>query len=166
LPSSHTTQPPMATSPMLARWHTPFSILPPEIIKRIMLWTATSDLIDFYLETKRLQGHSLLPIMLTSKQFYQEMSELIYEKQAFNIFIDGSKSAEPMHKRCLKGFKTLYEQIPTIPWHLFRRIRFHLKPNITTPGSASALACEGYSAAEEYELYMSVVLMGFFSFCI
>jgi hypothetical protein len=46
---------------------TPFFTLPPEIIKKIMLWIATSDLIDFYRDTERPDSHSFLPIMLTSK---------------------------------------------------------------------------------------------------
>jgi hypothetical protein len=134
-----------------------------------MLWTATSDLIDFYPETERPQGHSTLPAMLTSKQFYQEeISELIYEKQAFNIFIDGSRSADPTHKyskQCLKGFMTPDKEIPKYPCHSFWRIRFQLMPNVASPGSASARACEGSSAVEENKLYMSVVLMGFSLFC-
>ena len=54
-----------------------------------MLWTITSDLLDIHPGIERPDGHSILIIMLTNKQFYQ-VCELIYEKQTFNIFINGS----------------------------------------------------------------------------
>jgi hypothetical protein len=46
--------------------------------------------LDINLEIECPDGHSILLITLTNKLFYQEVSELIYEKQAFNIFINDS----------------------------------------------------------------------------
>lgn len=97
-------------------------------MKRIMLWTVTSDLLDINLEIERPDGHSILLITLTNKLFYQEVSELIYEKQAFNIFINDSDRLRG--DRRLIGYMNIHKKVSSIPWHLFRKVRIHLKPGI------------------------------------
>jgi hypothetical protein len=89
-------------------------------VKRIMLWTVTSNLLDINLEIERPDGHSILFITLTNKLFYQ-VSELIYEKQAFNIFINGSDRLRG--DCCLIGYMNIHKKVFSTPWHPFRKVR-------------------------------------------
>jgi hypothetical protein len=88
-------------------------------MKRIMLWTIISDLLDIHPRIERPDGHSILIMMLTNKQFYQ-VCELIYEKQAFNIFINSSSRLRDdrrlwLYEHSQKGVLNLMGSLPQGP---------------------------------------------------
>lgn len=112
-------------------------------MKRIMLWTVTSDLLDIHPGIERPDGHSILIIMLTNKQFYQ-VCELIYEKQAFNIFINSSNRLRD--DRRLIGYMNIHKRVSSILWDLFRKLRIHLKLGIGVCVESCRISCsQAYS---------------------
>ena len=164
----------MAELQLLAWWQTPFSILPSEIVKRIMLWIAVDDVVDFFPTILTGPKHITLPIMLTSKQFYRELSELIYEKQeVINIVVDGSKRDEHRPRR-FRAFQSLGKRLIATPWHTFKTVRFHLQPGLVVALSELAASsrptcgqiCEKNRAVEELGLCKDIMLGAFDAFCV
>ena len=140
-PSVHYIHPPLAAAEPqpLAWWQTPFTTLPTEIIKQIMYWVAVDDVVDFF-PAERLHGpkHSTLPVMLTNKHFHRDLSELIHEKQeVINIVMDGSKR-DQQRPKMFRNFASSGKRVSATPWHVFKKVRFHLQS-----GLASALTERG-----------------------